>query len=341
MTDRNVRVSFKLSHEAAIKLREIALTNGELLRGLGVLAVQLGNESQICISSPLNFNLASSVARESPKVEKPAEEGFDSELTDSLSDISEGGGKISEEEAEFHVDRGVRDVDEEVAYATAASVKVSQDEPKPTSDIDANKASLTEKSAQKNSKMNAARNALYHEIHFKKSEEARQMKEDSADVLIIKNPKEMTAGKESPNINNEGNKFDGSTTNVSFSQHLINLSKQYRSENPRSPTSISNDKYYASHSSRIVGRDHVLRCFNDKAEDFMGLSVNNSLLFDSYGTSSVKSAEQLSKEQSEMSPTNLDSMSVSSADSLFEEARLGSVDELRYFKLYIFCIFPV
>lgn len=341
MTDRNVRVSFKLSHEAAIKLREIALTNGELLRGLGVLAVQLGNESQICISSPLNFNLASSVARELPRVEKVAvEEGFDSELTDSLSEISEGGGKISEEEAEFDVDRGVRDVDEDVAYATAASVKVSQDEPKPTSDIDANKAALTEKSTQKNSKMNAARCALYHEIHFKKSEEARQMKEDSADVLIIKNPKEMTPGKESPNINNEGNKFDGSTTNVSFAQHLINLSKQYRSENPRSPTSISNDKYYASDTSRIVGRDHVLRCFSDKAEDFMGLSVNNSLLFDSYGTSSVKSAEQLSKEQSEMSPTNLDSMSVSSADSLFEEARLGSVDELRYFKLYIF-IFQV
>ena len=328
MTDRNVRVSFKLSHEAAIKLREIALTNGELLRGLGVLAVQLGNESQICISSPLNFNLASSVARELPRVEKVAvEEGFDSELTDSLSEI-------------FDVDRGVRDVDEDVAYATAASVKVSQDEPKPTSDIDANKVALTEKSTQKNSKMNAARCALYHEIHFKKSEEARQMKEDSADVLIIKNPKEMTPGKESPNINNEGNKFDGSTTNVSFAQHLINLSKQYRSENPRSPTSISNDKYYASDTSRIVGRDHVLRCFSDKAEDFMGLSVNNSLLFDSYGTSSVKSAEQLSKEQSEMSPTNLDSMSVSSADSLFEEARLGSVDELRYFKLYIF-IFQV
>ena len=318
--EKSVRVSFTVSPEAAIKLREIALSKSELLRGLNVLAVQLGNESQICISSPLNFNFAGGcgVALK----DKHSEEGFDSELTDSISEISEGE-KMSEEESVSNVDRGVREVDQELALATAASVKLCDDhEP---SELDTNKGSFTEKASH--NEMNA-RNALYEEIHSKKTRSAGVAKE-CADVSRGKVTQELTARNHSPNVNNDSNKFDGHS-GVSFAQHLINLSKQYRSENPKSPTSISNDKFYLNDSSRIVVNDHVLRCFNDKAEDFMGLNVNNSL-FDSYGTS-VKSAEELSKEQSEISPTNLDSMSVSSADSLFEEARLGSVDELRYVK---------
>lgn len=335
---KNVRVSFKLSQEAAIQLREIALTRSELLCNLGVLAVQLGNESQICISSPLSFNFAASGG--AALKQKASEEGFDvSELTDSAGDLSENE-KVCEDEAVSTIDGGIREVDQALALATAASVKLSTDDP--SSEL-LNKASLSE--AERTNHDMEGISARTHAIHLKKPKEGSiVVKEERADDMgsvIEINSQELTHGDDdssSSNVNNESNKFDG-PSGLSFAQHLINLSKQYRSDNEKSPTSITNDKYFVNDASQIVGSDHVLRCFSEKPDDFLALSVNNPLLFDSYEASAVKSAEELSKEQSEMSPTVLDSTSVSSADSLFEEARLGSVDELRYFIFFIPLLF--
>ena len=464
--EKNVRVSFKLSREAAIKLREIALTKSELLCKLGVLAVQLGNESQICISSALNFeNGVRTKISETGRTQNRCANKENGSLKDA-SNIPKLDNSVK---TLLNVDRGVRPVDQALARATADSVlisdslpsvsslnkapfmnKTSSQEDRATHKVQTNsnqdsyntardlRASIGENSAAKNQpamkpisynsviKFNT-KDTVSHNIephrnsfHAKQSSKKKNTNNvlhvkpavknlgevvictnneiqdaiticsvDSVsgntskyakDMTVCQEPKSKsdlkTHGQETirkakvfpqdlcsdsdgqkfdrtdikmdsviltehDNMSNLTESFDCSVNNdiptfpghgISFAQHLINLSKQYRLENDKSPTAVANEKFFEA--SRIVRNDHVLRSFttgNDKQEDFMDFSGQNALLFDgSYNTTTVKSAEELSKEQSEASPTNLDSMSEASADSLFEEARLGSVDELRY-----------
>ena len=478
--ERNVRVSFKLSREAAIKLREIALTKSELLCNLGVLAVQLGNESQICISSALSFENGARTAANSNNTGKAQNRRVDKEK-ESLKVAS----KITKLDNNAtkrlpHVDRGVRPVDQALARATADSVIISdilpsmstlnkaafmnktssQENSRTAHEIHANSIqesynttrnlcpSFVESNTTENQvamksisyngviKFNAKdaishdvesyRNALFETQPSKKDIKnaikpagknskddtacvgneiqddltKRSVNIDSVSANTLKYAKDKTVCQDSnpllktnqdhqqtiirkaktsaqdlpkvstnnidpdrqnydktdikmdstllnehDSMSNMTDSFDCSVNSdiptfpghgISFAQHLINLSKQYRLENEKSPTGLANEKFFEA--SRFVRNDHVLRCFttgNEKQEDFMGFSGQNALLFDgSYSTTVVKSAEELSKEQSEASPTNLDSMSETSADSLFEDARLGSVDELRYSTSY-------
>ncbi len=471
--ERNVRVSFKLSREAAIKLREIALTKSELLCNLGVLAVQLGNESQICISSALSFEHGARTGKNSTGKAQNRHAG---KVKEPLKDASKNRKFENSVKGLLNVDRGVRPVDQALARATADSVMISdtlpsmstlnkaafmnktssQENDRTTHEIHASSiqescntarnscASFVENNTTENQprmkpisyngviKFNAKdavsqdiephRNALFEKQTSKKDTKnalyakpagknssneiqddltcIRRVNVDSVSGNTLKHAKDMTACQESTPtprtcprtqdqetirkaktpiqdlpklstncIDSDGQKddktdikmdsaslsehdnmstdsFDCSVNNdiptfpghgISFAQHLINLSKQYRLENEKSPTGLANEKFFEA--SRFVRNDHVLRSFttgNEKHEDFMGFSGQNALLFDgNYSTTAVKSAEELSKEQSEASPTNLDSMSETSADSLFEEARLGSVDELRYINIYV------
>ena len=477
--ERNVRVSFKLSREAAIKLREIALTKSELLCKLGVLAVQLGNESQICISSALNFENGVRMGNREEtgrtKVRRANKEKGSLKDASKIPKLDNSVKRLS------NVDRGVRPVDQALARAIADSVlisdtlpsmsslnkasfmsKTSSQENRTTHEAQASsnqdsyntarnlRASIGENNTTKNQpamkpisynsviKFNAKdtvsqnaepyRNSLYSKQSSKNDNNGLHAKPavknlrdvvtcssneiqddltirsvDSVSGNTSKYAKDMTVCQElnpktslktqgqdtirkakvfpqdlpnvlTNNIDSDGKKcdrtdikmdsailneqdnmpiltesFDCSVNNdiptfpghgISFAQHLINLSKQYRLENDKSPTALANEKFFEA--SRIVRNDHVLRSFttaNDKQEDFMDFSVQNALLFDgNYNTTTVKSAEELSKEQSEASPTNLDSMSEASADSLFEEARLGSVDELRYIHFNVIII---
>ena len=464
--ERNVRVSFKLSREAAIKLREIALTKSELLCNLGVLAVQLGNESQICISSALS--LGNSARTGKKRTERPQNRHVN-RAKESFKDAN----KIPKLDNSFkrllNVDRGVRPVDQALARATADSVMISDTLPsmstlnkdafinktssqeknrtkhkvytnstKESSDTARNSsASFVENNTTENHPIShngvikftvkdgtsqdgeAHRKALFEKQPSKKdtknasnaNEDGKNSSNEIQDDLNIRSvnvdsvsdntskyAKNMTACQESSlmpktnqkaqdeetarkaktsvqeqpkpstnhidsdgqkydktdikmdsgslsehdNVSNMTDSFDCSVNNdlptfpghgISFAQHLINLSKQYRLENDKSPNGLANERFFEP--SRFVRNDHVLRSFttgNEKQEDFMGFSGQNALLFDG-NYSAVKSAEELSKEQSEASPTNLDSMSETSADSLFEEARLGSVDELRYLNI--------
>ena len=462
--ERNVRVSFKLSREAAIKLREIALTKRELLCNLGVLAVQLGNESQICISSALSFENDARTENNSSGTAQNRQAAKEKQCLKDASKIPKVDNSVKKL---LNVDRAVRPVDQDLARVTADSVMISDSLPpmdtlnkasfmkKISSQEDGRSAHEVRTSQSKSScstvrnlctpvvdcnagddeiavkhipyngviKFNpkdaqeaeAYRSALYEKQPSKKStREAKTLGKNSKDDSYIGNeiqddlairsvnihsvsdnttnyPKDMTVSQESnrktspkvqgqetankpktsiqdvSNIDADSEKCDkndmkmdsatlsepdainmtesfdcvnGNSNDIptfpghgiSFAQHLINLSKQYRSEHERSPTGLANERFFEP--STIVRNDHVLRCFtaaNDKQEDFMGFSGQSALLFDgSYGSTAVKSAEELSKEQSEASPTNMDSMSEASADSLFEEARLGSVDELRY-----------
>ena len=459
----NVRVSFKLSQEAAIKLREVALTKSELLCNLGVLAVQLGNESQICVSSA--FSLRNSARTGSNSAGK-AQNGHVNKEKESFKDASKIPKLDNSVKGLLHVDRGVRPVDQALARATADSVMISDTLPSMSTLNKAafiNKTSSQEKSRTKpevcvgaikescntvrnsntsfvenNTTENQSisydgvikfsvkdgisqdvqpqrkalfekqlskkgiKNAIYVKENGKNSSDETQddlnvgsVNVDNVSHNTLKHAKNMTACQESSqmprtsqktqddetvrkpktsveelpksstncidtdgqkhdktdikmdssslsehdNVSNMTDSFDCSVNNdlptfpghgISFAQHLINLSKQYRSENEKSPNGFTNEKFFEP--SKFVRNDHVLRSFttgNEKQEDFMGFSGQNALLFDgNYSTTAVKSAEELSKEQSEASPTNLDSMSETSADSLFEEARLGSVDEL-------------
>ncbi|XP_028414599.1 uncharacterized protein LOC114537695 [Dendronephthya gigantea] len=470
--DQNVRVSFKLSREAAMKLREFALTKTELLCNLGVFAVQLGNESQICISSPLNFDKdvltgASHCAKTSAGRQQKSQNGQakkPGELRDSRRSLP----KI--DKALLNVDRGVRPVDLALARATADSVMISDGlssmnslnkaafmnrtstqknrTTSPKTDLISRREGHHNKNSLRDSSASAVGNSSptnqvamkpisYHGVikfNSKNDEELCRSspygKEDSDDARRSKNVrgdsvcrqdeiqdglsrniervasdatkygkelktasedvrkiltqsnevsvpksqvKSQDLSKASSPIDPDSNKnkdekraikMDAQTATlnehdgvshmtdsfecsvntdinsglstfpaqgISFAQHLINLSKQYRLENEKSPI-MGSEKFFATQASRIVRNDHVLRCFTtgcEKQEDFMGFTGQNALLFDgSYKATAVKSAEELSKEQSEASPTNLDSMSETSADSLFEDARLGSVDEL-------------
>lgn len=465
--ERNVRVSFKLSREAAIKLREIALAKSDLLCDLGVLAVQLGKESQICISSALTFeNVNHSVSRAKKT------RGKGSLVRSSVPKRKVTILERSVDKRRFsNVDRGVQRVDEALARAAVASVAVSDARPTLPSMGALNKATFMSKTSTHDAEdrshepransdhvtnaVNKPRNSCASFVENNTAERCVPMKSISSDGTIkfnakdaenvnrgavlgavhanhpskkkpfivkqdCKNPKddnvsvgkelpddlgvssssddnlkhatdmaacqESSRGKSSPQDNqviqatvgdskvshNEKNidvKYDkgdvaissaaslenngdDADTNmssmsesfdcndmptfprhgISFAQHLINLSKQYRLDNEKSPNGLANERFFEP--SRFVRNDHVLRSFttgNEKQEDFMGLSGQNALLFDgNYSATAVKTAEELSKEQSEASPTNLDSLSEASADSLFEEARLGSVDELRY-----------
>ena len=470
--DQNVRVSFKLSREAAMKLREFALTKTELLCNLGVFAVQLGNESQICISSPLNIdkdalNGAPHCAKTNAGRQQKSQNG-QAKKSSELRDARRSVPKLNK--ALLNVDRGVRPVDLALARATADSVMISDGlasmnagnkaafmnktstQKKKTSSpktdlisrqegqhskntVRDSSASLVENSSPSNQaamkpishhgviKFNTkndeepCRSSTYGREHTDDSRRSKNVRDDgvcrqneiqdglsrNAELVpsnATKYGKELTTASEEirkiPTQNHEGsgrkvqtksqvlskdsnssidlgsnsNKDDKSEINmdvhtatlnehdsisnmtdsfdcsvntdiistfpaqgISFAQHLINLSKQYRLENEKSPV-MGSEKFFATQASRIVRNDHVLRCFTtgcEKQEDFMGFTGQNALLFDgSYKATAVKSAEELSKEQSEASPTNLDSMSETSADSLFEDARLGSVDELRY-----------
>lgn len=459
--DQNVRVSFQLSREAAIRLRELALTKRDLLCKLGVLAVKLGNESQICVTSGrpefekrthrTNLEVSREYGREkynrygdAKKISKLNSTAGKRDFTisakemvsvcpalakatadsviiseDALPSVSllnkesfmrgEGSSSLYERFDARRSDDSTREyygsVNEDplsvksILKAKNGLKANTIDKNKQAREMPSinttNSSELYTKTTLKANNVTLGNmvgktNSTISNEEFSKADEVRDnilmenmdtsrknitrgqvtchdmttgiLKEDCGETDIFDNEEDIVKrddeilckGKndlsidsssinEEDNLSNMTDSFDCSTNNefgslpchgISFAQHLINLSKQYRLENEK-----CGDKFFEA--SKIVKNDHVLRSFttgNDKQEDFMGLPGQNSLLFgDNFSASTVKSAEELSKEHSEASPTNLDTMSEASADSyhsLFEDAHLGSVHELRYFRIF-------